>query len=106
LFIAYIPWSLDITYTARYSLYLDLNLEIDNEGPIRSKLYDKRDDFNFPIVNFPFICSNIQDHMEYMFGYSRAYGVFQDLRDRGLMITRKLWNQRFTLVEVIASKDL
>jgi hypothetical protein len=21
--------------------------------------YDKRDDFNFPIVNFPFICSNI-----------------------------------------------
>jgi len=40
LFIAYIPWSLDITYTARYSLYLDLNLEIDNEGPIRRKLYD------------------------------------------------------------------
>jgi hypothetical protein len=23
------------------------------------KLYDKRDDFNFPIANFPFICSNI-----------------------------------------------
>jgi hypothetical protein len=23
------------------------------------KLYDKRDDFNFPIVSFPFICSNI-----------------------------------------------
>jgi hypothetical protein len=26
---------------------------------IRTKLYDKKDDFNFPIVNFPFICSNI-----------------------------------------------
>jgi hypothetical protein len=26
---------------------------------LRTKLYDKRDYFNFPIVNFPFICSNI-----------------------------------------------
>ena len=25
----------------------------------RTKLYDRRDDFNFPIVNFPFTCSNI-----------------------------------------------
>jgi hypothetical protein len=40
-------------------LYLDLHLEIDSEGRLRMKLYDKRDDLNFPIVNFPFICSNI-----------------------------------------------
>jgi adenylate kinase len=39
--------------------YLDLRLEIDSEEQLRTKLYDKRDDFNFPIVNFPFICSNI-----------------------------------------------
>jgi hypothetical protein len=39
--------------------YLDLHLEIDSEGRSRTKLYDKRDDFNFPIVNFPFICRNI-----------------------------------------------
>jgi hypothetical protein len=39
--------------------YIDLHLEIDSEGQLRTKLYDKRDDFNFPIVNFPFICSNI-----------------------------------------------
>jgi hypothetical protein len=25
-------------------------------GALRTKLYDKRDDFNFPIVNFQFIC--------------------------------------------------
>lgn len=24
-----------------------------------TKLYDKRDDFNFPIVNFPYLCNNI-----------------------------------------------
>ena len=49
----------DTTYIDRYVSYLDLHLEIDSEGRLRTKLYDKRDDFNFPIVNFPFICSNI-----------------------------------------------
>ena len=29
------------------------------EGRLRTKLYDKKDDFNFAIVNFPSICSNI-----------------------------------------------
>ena len=49
----------DSTDTYRSASYLDLNLEIDSEGRLRTKLYDKRDDFNFSIVNFPFICSNI-----------------------------------------------
>ena len=46
---------MDTTYTNRYASYLDLHLEIDSEGRLRTNLYDKRDDFNFPIVNFPFI---------------------------------------------------
>jgi hypothetical protein len=29
--------------------YLDLHLEIDSEGWFRTKLYNKREDFNFPI---------------------------------------------------------
>ena len=41
------------------ALYLYIHLEIDSEGRLRTKLYDKRDDFNFPIVNFAFIWSNI-----------------------------------------------
>jgi hypothetical protein len=49
----------DSTDTHRSASYLDLNLKIDSEGRLRTKLYDKRDDFNFSIVNFPFICSNI-----------------------------------------------
>ena len=32
--------------------FLDLNLSITN-GKVSSKIYDKRDDFNFEIVNFP-----------------------------------------------------
>jgi hypothetical protein len=47
---------------------LDLHLEIDSEGRLRMKLYDKRDDFHFPIVNFPFVCSNIPA--------APAYGVY------------------------------
>jgi hypothetical protein len=64
----------NIVSTERYILhmqccwYLDLHLEIDSEGWLRMKLYDKRDDFNFSIVNFPFICSNNPAalHMEYI----------------------------------------
>ena len=49
----------DTTDTDRSASYLDLHLEMDSENRLRTKLYDKRDDLNFPIVNFPFICSNI-----------------------------------------------
>jgi hypothetical protein len=48
----------DTTYTDISASYLDLHIEIDSEGWLRTKLYDKRDDFNFPMVNFPFICSS------------------------------------------------
>ena len=42
----------DTTDTDRSASYLELHLETANEGQLRTKLYDKRDDFNFPIVNF------------------------------------------------------
>jgi hypothetical protein len=38
---------------------LDIHLKIDSEERLRTKFCDERDDFNFSIVNFPFICSNI-----------------------------------------------
>jgi len=56
------------TDTDMSASYLDLLLEIDSEGRLRTKHYDKRDDFNFPIVNFPFISSNIPA--------APAYGVY------------------------------
>ena len=49
----------NITDTARSASYLDLHLEIYSEGRLRTKFYGKRDDFNFPIVIFPLLCSNI-----------------------------------------------
>ena len=58
----------DTTDTDRSASYLDLHLESDSEGRLRTKLYDKRDDFNFPIVNFPLYVATFQQHlhMEYI----------------------------------------
>ena len=38
--------------------YLDLTIIIDSGGKLSTRLYDKRDDFDFRIVNFPFLSSN------------------------------------------------
>ena len=41
-------------------LYLDTYFfRDDTRNMIKSKLYDKGDDFNFPIVNYPSLDSNI-----------------------------------------------
>ena len=39
--------------------YLDLTFIIESNNRLYTKLYDKRDDFHFHIVNFPFLSSNI-----------------------------------------------
>jgi hypothetical protein len=40
----------DTTDTDKSASYLDLHLHIYSDGRLRTNLYDKRDDFNFPIV--------------------------------------------------------
>jgi hypothetical protein len=77
----------DTIDTDRSTSYIDLHLH--SEGRLRTKLYEKRDDFNIPIVNFPFICSNIPAGPAYgvflsqMIRYSRVCGSYQDVLDRG-----------------------
>ena len=89
--------------------YLDIHLEIVSEGRLRTKLYDKRDDFNFPIVNFLFICRNIPAapaygvHISQLIRYTRACGSYQDFRDLELLLTRKLLNHGFLLVKLKSS---
>ena len=38
--------------------FMDFHLSISN-GFVSSKIYDKRDDFDFDIVNFPFLDGNV-----------------------------------------------
>ena len=47
--------------------FLDLHLTI-SDGFISSKIYDKRDDFDFDIVNFPFLDGDIPR--------TTSYGVY------------------------------
>ena len=99
----------DTTDTDRSALYLDIHLEIDSEGRLVTILYDKRDDFNFPIVNFPFIFSNIAAapvngvYVFQLIRYSRACGSYQDFLHRGLLLTRQLLNEGFLLVVKLKS---
>ena len=49
--------------------FLDLNLSITN-GLVSSKIYDKRDDFNFEIVKFSFLDGDVprpSSHGVYIF---------------------------------------
>jgi hypothetical protein len=50
-----------ITYRARSAAYLDINLNIVSHCWLRMKLYHKKDEFYFPIVNFPFTCGSYHD---------------------------------------------
>ena len=58
----------DTTESTSSASYLDLLLSIGRDGQLHTSIYDKRDDFNFHITNFPFLSSNIPS--------SPAYGVF------------------------------
>ena len=43
---------------------LDLNLSISN-GTVSTKIYDKQDDFDFDIINFPFLDSDVPRRNSY-----------------------------------------
>ena len=65
----------------KWANYLDLHLEFDEDGKLFTRLYDKRDDFDFPIVNCPCLSSNIPE--------SPAYGVFVSQLCSGLTTSEK-----------------
>ena len=64
----------EIMETAASSSYLDCYLYIDNEK-LTTRLYDKQDNFNFPIVNFPFLNSNIPSAPAYNIYISQLYQI-------------------------------
>ena len=58
----------DTTESTTSASYLDLLLSIGRDRQLHTSIYDKRDDLNFHITNYPFLSSNIPS--------SLAYGVF------------------------------
>ena len=90
---------MDTSESSCSASYLDLLLEYDTEEKLQLKLYDKRDDFNFPIVNFPFLCSNIPSSPAYgvyvsqLIRYARASNQYESFLTRGVLFTNKLLTQ-------------
>ena len=59
---------LDTTDAPKWANYLD-HLEFDEDGKLFTRLYDKRDDFDFLMVNFPYKVVIFQNplHMVFLF---------------------------------------
>ena len=82
-------------------MLVDILLNIDSNGRLTTTSYDKRDDFNFAIVNFPFLCSNIPLSPAYgvyisqLIRYARACYAYEDFLRRGQLLTKKLMLQGY-----------
>ena len=85
--------------------FLDLNLTIKN-GYIFASIFDKRDAFDFPIVNFPTLTGNIPENGSYgvftgeLVRYARACTYYDDFKSRSLLLIKKLKTQYFTDVKL------
>ena len=80
--------------------FLDLNLSITNEI-VSSKIYEKRDNFNFQIVNFPFLDGDVPRSPSYgvyispLILFARVCSIVDDLNNRNLLLTAKLLKQGY-----------
>jgi hypothetical protein len=83
------------------SPFLDLNMTI-RDGCVYTSIYDKRDAFDFPIVNFPTLTGNIPNAGAYgvfigeLVRYARACTLYRDFKSRALLLVKKLKTQFFT----------
>ena len=99
----------DTTDTASSALFLDLYLEFDDSGQLSTKIYDKRDDFNFKIIYFPNMCGNIPASPAYgvyisqLIRYARASSNYSEFLKRHLHLRNRLLDQGYTKNRLIRS---
>ena len=80
--------------------FLDLNLYISN-GTISTKIYDKWDDFEFDLVNFPFLDGDVPRRTSYgvyisqLYRFARASWNHSDFNYRNKALTAKLLRQGY-----------
>ena len=79
---------------------MDLHLSISN-GFVSSKIYDKRDDFDFDIVNFPFLDGDVPRSTSYgvyisqLIRFARVASHVVDFNARNKSLTAKLLQQGY-----------
>ena len=80
--------------------YLDLRIK-STESNVTFSVYDKRDDFNFEIVNYPFSDSCIPKksalgvYVSQLLRYARICSFFQDFKVKSHALVIKLRNQGY-----------
>ena len=80
--------------------FLDLHLSVANEF-VSSKIYDKRDDFDFDIVNFPFLDGDVPRRASYgvyisqLIRFARVCNHATDFNARNKCLTAKLLRQGY-----------
>ena len=90
----------ETTDTTSSTSFLGLYLEFDDSGQISTKIYDKRD-FNFKIINFPNMCSNIPASPAYgvyisqLIRYARASSNYSEFLKRHLHLRNRLLDQGY-----------
>ena len=75
--------------------FLDLNSSISN-GTVSTRIYDKRDDFDFDVVNFPFLDGDVPQRTSYgvylsqLIRFARASSSVSDFNCRNITLAAKL----------------
>ena len=86
--------------------YLDLTFIIDNRGKLSTRLYNKCDDFDFHVVNFPFISSNIPSGpscgvcISQLMRYVRCCPRYNGFRYRHKCMLDRLLSQGYIALQV------
>ena len=92
----------------RHNFY-SFRSKFDDSGQLSTKIYDKRDDFNFKIINFPNMCSNIPASPAYgvyisqLIRYARASSNYSDFLKRHLHLRNRLLDQGYKKIRLIRS---
>ena len=79
---------------------MDLHLSISN-GFVASKIYDKRDDFDFDIVKFPFLDGDVPRRPSYrvyisqLIRFVRVRSYVNDFNARNKCLTAKILKQGY-----------
>ena len=78
----------------------DLHLSISNDI-VSTKIYDKRDDFDFEILNFPFLDGDVPRSISYgiyisqLIRFARASSIVADCNTCNKLLTEKLLKQGY-----------
>ena len=76
---------------------MDLHLSISN-GFVKTKIYDKQDDFDFDIVNFPFLDGDVPRYVVYisqLIRFARVSSHADDFNTHTKVLTAKLLRQGY-----------